>query len=74
MNLSKLALLFSVTCSLSVFANETQTIDTELGTFQVKDLGQSMSLTHNYQISFGNETIGTTEQYIELRAGSNFNH
>lgn len=38
MNLSKLALLFSVTCSLSVFANETQTIDTELGTFQVKDL------------------------------------
>ncbi|MFN1617522.1 hypothetical protein [Vibrio rotiferianus] len=68
MNLSKLTLLFSVICPLSVFANETQTVDTELGTFQVKDLGQGLSLTHNYQISFGNETIGTTERYIELKA------
>ncbi|EMF8846226.1 hypothetical protein V4T68_002821 [Vibrio parahaemolyticus] len=68
MNLPKLALLVSVLCSMNVFANETQTINTALGAFQVQDMGRRISLIRNYQISFDNKAIGSTDRFIELKA------
>ncbi|HCE3702306.1 TPA: hypothetical protein NG682_000994 [Vibrio parahaemolyticus] len=68
MNLAKLVIVVSVLSSMNVFANETQTIDTALGAFQVQDMGRGISLSHNYQISLGNKSIGATDRYIELKA------